>query len=149
MLLILFRCKEPEVDADVEPLTCQKTDSGMKWVINDDNQYPPDTEEQACKCIPLKIAVSEGTDLVCNTPVVPNNGFYILGENGMSNTCILLCDNYFISELTCQLAEDKTGTTWVATWENNREEVQEDCLSCWENGCPTSPSITSPPGPNA
>ena len=112
-----------------------------KWVDGTDEAKDPAALE-ACKCPTLRIPDALGTNLACKEELEVNNGDFTLGVGGVSNECALFCDNYFIADLTCEFAKDTTAevkTTWVASWDGNRNEVKKDCLSCWEGGCPDNP----------
>ena len=120
------------------------TNTGTGIWVNGNNEPLALTPDLGpCKCPELRIPAAQGTNLACTTDLkVDDNGYFTLGVEGASNECALFCDNYFIADLTCEFAKDTTAevkTTWVASWDGNRNEVKKDCLSCWEGGCPDNP----------
>jgi len=143
-------CKDPEVTETKNTIYCAEDGDGTdpttpgKWKMQEDdseveNNMPTDTE---CTCPTFQVAAQTGTRLACTTPVEPVDGLYTLDAE---NTCVLLCDGYYIMELSCRLGDE--GSAWFAQWEDGSEQELAGCISCFEGGCPDSTTAgpTSPP----
>jgi len=97
-----------------------------------------------CNCPELKVADEEGTKLSCTHPVEPAGGFYTLTE---ANTCGLICDGFYILELTCGF--NKAGTVWKAEWDDGyTQDIEVTCLACLDEktcneGTTSAPASTT------
>lgn len=106
-------------------LTCEQG----TWTINN-LPINPDEADKDCKCPNLKVSAEPGTNLVCTTPVnettLDEGGrdYYILGEDGTQNTCILFCDNIFYGSLSCSAKDGRLG------WWLNDDNPISDSISC-------------------
>jgi len=141
-------CKDPEVSVVDDAIECfeDPTDAANPGIWKkagageDDEAVTP--EDKPCTCPKFEVAAQTGTRLACTTPVEAVDGLYTLDEE---NTCVLLCDGYYIMELSCRLGDE--GSAWFAQWEDGSVQELQGCISCFEGGCPASTTAapTTPP----
>jgi len=113
-----------------------------KWQKDDTDVDAP--QDVTCPCPELKVADEDGTKLSCTHPVEPAGGFYTLTE---ANTCGLICDGFYILELTCGF--NKAGTVWKAEWDDGyTQDIEVTCLACLDEktcneGTTSAPASTT------
>jgi len=120
------------------------TDGVGKWQKNGlDVDTPLDV---TCNCPELKVADEIGTKLSCTTPVEAEGGFYTLTE---ANTCGLICDGFYILELTCGFKAGDEGTVWKAEWDDGyTQDLEVTCLACLDNKkCDDAPTAAPTAAP--
>jgi len=133
-------------DSSKASLTCTNNSNAMEWKLQVANSdIGTDTTDKfdiVCKCPTQNVKAGFKTELICNTPVTPNNGKYTLED---PNTCILLCDGIFVASITCEIGENEAGTAkeihWIYTYEEldgTIVEIVQDpnnkkCISCFQS----------------
>ena len=104
-----------------EILTCELG----TWTISD-TPINPDEADKDCKCPNLKVFAQPSIDLACTTPVnkttLDEGGkdYYILGEDGTQNTCVLFCDSISYGSLSCSAKDGRLG--W---WLNDANPISD------------------------
>jgi len=88
-----------------------------------------------CEDLTLTHINQEGADLICDTPLVEEEGEFTLSDG---NSCILLCDNHLRMEITCEFTEEGDKI-----WEDDGTEVNDDYVKCYDDGTSGTTTTTT------
>merc|ERR1711915_487323 len=132
------KCQNPAIEiGDIIKCVKQEGKDGKWKYANDTEIVDLSAVDKQCNCPEFKVAAQVGTRLSCDNPPKQDDEFYILDSE---NSCALLCDGYYIMDLTCRLGDE--GTAWWAQWDDGYEQQISGCIACFEGGCPSKTTTT-------